>query len=231
MQVVDSSADKIYGDYIELLDLKGEYGNAESLSVLGIQHIHGTKRVKRDFERARRSFEKALNIDTKDTDSNYYLGLIYLLGLGVPVNAQKALGHFEIAKNDSRAINAIGYIYFKAPDIFEQDPALTNRFGSIRRDLKKARDYFQKAADKGNVNAMYNMGCFHLSSSAGSSQLKNISFSFSEAYFFFKQAAERGHTFSAYNLAIMHFLGIGTFESCQIAQTFLKHVADVGRNT
>jgi hypothetical protein len=36
MQVVDSSADKIYGDYIELLDLKGEYGNAESLSVLGI---------------------------------------------------------------------------------------------------------------------------------------------------------------------------------------------------
>jgi TPR repeat protein len=64
---------------------------------------------------------------------------------------------------------------------------------------------------------MYNMGCFHLSSSAGSSSIKNITFSFSEAYQFFKQAAERGHTFSAYNLAIMHFLGIGTFESCQIA--------------
>ncbi len=34
---------------IDLLDLKGEYGNAESLSVLGIQHVHGTKKVKRDF--------------------------------------------------------------------------------------------------------------------------------------------------------------------------------------
>jgi len=36
MQVVDSKADKIYGDYIEFLDLKGEYGSAESLAVLGM---------------------------------------------------------------------------------------------------------------------------------------------------------------------------------------------------
>jgi len=41
-------------------------------------------------------------------------------------------------------------------------------------------------------------------------------------------AAEKGHTFSAYNVAVMHLLGIGTFESCQIAQLFLKHVAEVG---
>jgi len=62
--------------------LKGEYGNAESLTVLGIQHIHGTKRIKRDFEKARKSFEKALLIEPNDGDSNYYMGLIYLLGLG-----------------------------------------------------------------------------------------------------------------------------------------------------
>lgn len=29
----------------------------------------------------------------------------------------------------------------------------------------------------------------------------------------------------------MHFLGIGTFESCQVAQTLMKHVADVGEST
>ena len=92
-------------------------------------------------------------------------------------------------------------------------------------DLKKAKEYFQKAATKGNVNAMYNMGCFFLSGEKGAK------FSFSEAYDYFKQAAEKGHTFSAYNVAIMHLLGIGTFESCQIAQVFLKHVADVGLNT
>lgn len=218
MQVVDSAADKIYSDFIELLDLKGEYGNAESLAVLGIQHIHGTKRVKRDFEKARVSFEKALKIDKKDIDSNYYMGLIYLLGLGVEINVPKALNHFEQSKNDTRARseNAIGYIYFKAPDYFEKDPALLGRYGSIRRDLKKARDHFLIASQKGNVNALYNMGCFHLSSKTNT-QLKNVTFSFSDAYDYFKQAAEKGHTFSAYNVAIMHFLGIGTFESCQIA--------------
>lgn len=186
MQVVDSSADKIYGDFIELLDLKGEYGNAESLSVLGIQHIHGTKRVKRDYKKARSSFERALTIDPIDNDSNYYMGLIYLMGLGVNSDIPKALSHFEIAKNDSRAINSIGYIYFKAPDYFEKDPALLSKYGSLRRDLKKAKDMFEKAASKGNVNAMYNIGCFHLSSKTMPSSLKNITFSFSDAYDHFK---------------------------------------------
>jgi len=167
-------------------------------------------------------------IDPTDNESNYYMGLIYLMGLGVPVDMTKALNHLEIARNDSRAFNAIGYIYFRAPDYFEKDPALLNTYGSIRRDLKKAKDMFDKAANKGNINAMYNLGCFHLSKKPMPQSLKNISFSFSQAYDHFKRAAEKGHTFAAYNIAVMHFLGIGTFESCQIAQTFLKHVADVG---
>jgi hypothetical protein len=45
MAVTESATDKVYSDFIDLLDLKGEYGNAESLAILGIQHIHGTKRV------------------------------------------------------------------------------------------------------------------------------------------------------------------------------------------
>lgn len=102
--------------------------------------------MQRDFAKARNSFERALKIDSKDSDSNYYMGLIYLMGLGVEANIPKALSHFENTKNDSRAMNAIGYIYFKAPDFFEKDPALLNRFGDIRKDLKKARDQFEKAA-------------------------------------------------------------------------------------
>jgi len=103
VQVVDGKTDKIYGDYIEFLDLKGEYGSSESLAVLGVQHLLGTKRTKRDYERALRFFEKALNINKKDADSNFYLGLIHLLGLGVKIDIPKALSLFEIPKNDTRA--------------------------------------------------------------------------------------------------------------------------------
>ena len=105
------------------------------------------------------------------------------------------------------------------------DPAKKVKFGSIRKNVRKAKEFFEKSALKGNVNALYNMGCYHLSKE------RDVTFSFSEAYDYFKQAAEKGHTLSAYNVAIMHFLGIGTFESCQIAQMFLKHVADVGEIT
>ncbi len=95
MQVVDSQAEKAYGDIFEFLDLKGDYGSADSLAVLGIQHLHGTKRIKRDFERARLSFERALKIDKKDIESNYHMGLIYLLGLGVQKDIEKAVTYFE----------------------------------------------------------------------------------------------------------------------------------------
>lgn len=95
MQVVDSQAEKTYGDIFEFLDLKGDYGSADSLAVLGIQHLHGTKRIKRDFERARLSFERALKIDKKDTESNYHMGLIYLLGLGIQKDIEKAVTYFE----------------------------------------------------------------------------------------------------------------------------------------
>ena len=96
--------------------------------------------------------------------------------------------------------------------MFEQDPALKNIYGGIRRDVKKAKGYFEKAADKGNVNALYNLGCYYLQQKSATN--KNLTFSFSDSYDQFKKAAEKGHTFSAYNVAIMHFLGIGTFESC-----------------
>jgi len=47
------------------------------------------------------------------------MGLIYLLGLGVQKDMEKAVKYFETNKNDSRSINALGFIYFKAPDVFE----------------------------------------------------------------------------------------------------------------
>jgi TPR repeat protein len=65
------------------------------------------------------SFEKALKIDKMDMESNYHMGLIYLLGLGVQKDIEKAVNYFEQNKNDTRSINALGFIYFKAPDAFE----------------------------------------------------------------------------------------------------------------
>lgn len=115
---------------------------------MGIQHVHGTKRIRRDFKKAKECFEKALVIDPNDKESNYYLGLMYLQGLGIPINVQKSMSFFEkgIAFNDSRSLNALGYIYYEAPDYLEIDPVKLSKFGSVRGNLKKAKDYFLKAS-------------------------------------------------------------------------------------
>lgn len=55
-------------------------------------------------------------------------------------------------------------------------------------------------------------------------------FSFATAYDNFKKSSLSGNTIAAYNIAVMHYLGIGTFKSCQVAQAFMKHVAVIGEN-
>eukprot|EP00349_Pseudokeronopsis_sp_Brazil_P002899 CAMPEP_0202969058 /NCGR_PEP_ID=MMETSP1396-20130829/14648_1 /ASSEMBLY_ACC=CAM_ASM_000872 /TAXON_ID= /ORGANISM="Pseudokeronopsis sp., Strain Brazil" /LENGTH=219 /DNA_ID=CAMNT_0049696139 /DNA_START=316 /DNA_END=972 /DNA_ORIENTATION=- len=100
LHLYDQSDEKIYSDYIELLDLKSDYGSADSLTILGVQHVFGKKNVKRDFGKAKLCFEKALNIDNNHQEANYFMGFLYLHGLGVDEQFQKALSHFEKVKND-----------------------------------------------------------------------------------------------------------------------------------
>ena len=58
--------------------------------------------------------------------------MIYLLGLGVDVNAELAFKYFKIIEEDGNALNALGYIYYMAPDYLSQDTVLKKQFGSIR---------------------------------------------------------------------------------------------------
>lgn len=112
------------------------------------------------------------------------MGLINLLGLGQDSDINTALKHFEISKNKSDSLNALGYIYFKAPDYFETDPVEIRKYGNVKKDMKKAKEYLSKAIKQGSLNALYNMGCYYLSGYG------NLTFSFTEAYDYFKQAAE-----------------------------------------
>jgi len=74
------------------------------------------------------------------------------------------------------------------------------------------------------LNAKYNLGV--LSMDPNFEQ-----FSFSRAYESFKSAASKGHTMSAYNIGVMNFIGLGTFKSCKLSLTFLKHVVSVGEHS
>jgi TPR repeat protein len=81
----------------------------------------------------------------------------------------------------------------------------------MRRDVKKAWNHLEKAASKDSLHANFNLGCLHLDSN------ESKTFSLSKAYEKFKISAVRGHTLASYNVGVMHYLGMGTFKSCQVA--------------
>lgn len=107
-----------------------------------------------------------------------------------------------------------------------------NLFGKVKQNLQSAYVSFKAAADLGYVNAQFNLGSLYLSGESinlpKSADERKLEFSFSKAYKHFTLAAEKGHTLSAYNIAIMHHVGLGTYQSCSVAKTFIQHVAKVG---
>jgi len=164
-----------------------------------------------------------LKVDAKDVTANYKLGVIYMLGLGVERDVTTALQYFEVSQTDAHSLNALGVIYYVAPDVFETDPVKLFSFGKIRRDIKKSINYLESASEKGNLNARYNLGIIHLDDKTQTGK-----YSLGKAYDYFKYAAGKGHTLSSYNLAVMNYLGYGTYKSCKVASTFFTHVAQVG---
>ena len=97
-------------------------------------------RIKNDnsFQEAYEFFSKAVEIDSADVKSLYYLGLMNLLGYGRDQNIEKAMDFFSRPgmDKDPKALNAKGFIFFYAPKVFEQDPVQLALFGSIKQDLK-----------------------------------------------------------------------------------------------
>ena len=95
------------------------------------------------------------------------LGCAHMLGLveGEPSNAAKAVKYLEKAGEDSRALNALGVIYYIAPEVFETDPVRQAGFYGVKRDLKKAENLFMnptRAAKSKSESSMKNMNT-HLS--------------------------------------------------------------------
>jgi TPR repeat protein len=187
----------------------------------------GKGKMKRNFARAYELFKKALDIDKKDSTANYCIGLMHMLGL-VPeqeADIEAAVKHYTRAGDDARALNALGVIYYIAPDPFEIDPQKLQGFKSVRRDRKRSKQLLEKSVEKNNVQAHFNMGAIRLD------ETEKDTFSFSKAYDHFKSAASLGHTLAAYNIGVMHYTGLGTFKSCNVANAFLKHVVTMGEDS
>ena len=81
------------------------------------------------------------------------MGLMNMIGItpSKTVDIDAAVAHLVRSGEDSRAMNALGVIYYRAPDIFEDDPVKLVGFKTTRRNKSKAIELFRKAEEKGSM--------------------------------------------------------------------------------
>ncbi|KAI9599526.1 hypothetical protein BDF19DRAFT_381633 [Syncephalis fuscata] len=210
-------------EVIEFYRLEAEKGNLQAKLILGQLYQRGSNRIKQDYRRAIRYYRSvALQVyssngkqkKTKNVDEHVaylaaqaaaFIGEMFWRGEGVKANTATAIRWFKhaIEYNDPVAYNALGVMY---------------RDGNgVRKDLKLAIEYFQKAASKEYDEAQVNMG-----------KIMYASKSYADARYFFMAAAGNGNILAQYYLADMHWEGQGTSYSCPLAVAYYKTVAEKG---
>lgn len=79
--------------------------------------------------------------------------------------------------------------------------------------------------DLAKTEAYYTLGMYWLEKGVWNPDLEDQDINFSEAYKNLKYAAEQSHMLAAYSIATMHWSGLGTYESCDVANSYFEITA------
>jgi TPR repeat protein len=129
--------------------LAADKGDSQSQWILGMMCAMGLGGVERDFERAVRLFNAA--IDHGNHKALIALGFMYLQGLGVEQDPNKAM---QLCQNAVRMGCTEGYLFLGA---------MYQGGRGVMQDATMARECYQHAIEKGDVNGYVRMGNLLLS--------------------------------------------------------------------
>ena len=203
------------------------------------------------YESARTHLQKASELGYGLAANN--LGVIYLQGLGVPTDSQRAMGLLEqaAALGVPLAMRNLGDIYFGA------FPGLKELPDAPPKDLVKARAWYAKAADAGDGLAASYLGTMLRNGEGGPKDLVAAREAFRkgaeagngdgmfglarmtyvgeggpkdlpEARQLYLQGAEAGNAMAMNNLALMLNSGEGGAKDVEGARSWLQKAADAG---
>lgn len=119
-----------------------DYGPA--FSNLGTLYLYGAPKLEPDPTLAREYFEKA--VDRGDVGSIAFLGAMWLDGRGGPASIPRAMAlmQFGDAQGDAKSPYNLGHVYYQGL--------------YVAQDLPRARAYFARAADRGQVEGLLRYG-------------------------------------------------------------------------
>ena len=151
-------------------------------------------------------------------NAQYYLGLMYANGRGVPRDYAEAVKWWRKAadQGDADAQVYLGLMYEKGQ--------------GVAQDHAEAVKWFRKAADQGSADAQFGLGFKY---KYGRGVLRN----YAEAVNWYRKAADQGDADAQYNLGLMYANGQGVPQDYQEAHLWFSlsaaqgdEVAQKGRN-
>ncbi len=142
-----------------------------------------------NYGQFRKAIDVLESIDTPFADAEYQLGLLYQRGVHVDPpkpDMHLAVEHLRNAEEMGHveALHTLGLIYFRG----------TNGY---RQNLKKAREYYKRAAEQGLRTANYDYAWMCAFGLGGNRDVE-------EAIRYYERAAEKGHAISMIELAQLY---------------------------
>ena len=194
-----------------------------------------------DYAIAYRGFR--LHAEQGDAGSQYYLGLMYVYGFGVPQDYAEALKWYRRAaeQSDAHAQHDLGSMYFhgigvpqdytKALEWYrraaEQSDgraqfalgAMYLRGDGIPQDYTKAADWYRRAAEQGVARAQSALGTMYLRGDG-------VPQDYTKAADWYRRAAEQGAELAQFNLGVMYYDGEGVPQDYARAAQWFRRAAE-----
>ena len=128
--------------------------------------------------------------ETGDARAQYYLGIMYTNGEGVPEDDRQAAFWFQKSARQGNAQSQyhLGILYANGTGVPEDDP--------------QAVSWFRKSAEQGNTRAQFNLGVMYEFG-------EGVSEDDRQAVSWYRQAAEQGHARAQFGLGLMYANGAG----------------------
>lgn len=210
---------------------------------LGLSYLKGLNGHKIDYNKAKNFLFPSA--DKGNGDAQYYLSLMYSLGIGVDKNPQEAVRWLTKAADNMQveALRELGNRYVDGRDI-EKDEVLGTFMTSMAADRgnatamndmgyyyskgiafdqnkTEALRYYQMAADRGDVIAMSNIAKIYYNG-------EGIEQNLAKSAEYFEKAARLGDAQSQYNLGVLYEKGRGVEQNMKQAIKWWKKAADQG---
>ncbi|KAL8139717.1 hypothetical protein V2J09_005738 [Rumex salicifolius] len=192
----------------QILEYQAQKGSALAMYKIGLFYYYGLRGLRRDSSKALSWFVKA--VQKGEPKAMEYLGEMYVKGFGVERNYTNAYKWLNLAakKNLYSAYNGIGYLYVKG-------------YGVDGKNLTRAKELFEKAAEHEDSGGYYNLGVLYLKGIGVKRDVKL-------ATTHFIMAAKAGQSKAFFQLAKMFQTGIGLKKNLQTATALYKLVAEKG---